>query len=161
MVRSTKKLEEIVTKESPSPKWLKGTNHENAKIAKKHENRLADRLGGKRYAGSGNRPLSRKSYRKVIKGEKMRTDLVETESTDNGDLATPDFHFEHKFTRDESMSVKLEWINKLEVGAKLKHKEPGLIVTFQDQLGHVKKEYVAMPIETYERLMKAARKNDG
>lgn len=151
---SPKWLQETEEKSSPSPKWLQGTNHENAKIAKKHEYRLAERLGGKRYPGSGNRPLVRKSYRKVLKGGRSRPGMREVESTDNGDLATPKFHFEHKFTRNESLSVKLEWLDKVEQGAKLKMKDPGLIITFQDQQGHVQKEYVAMPLTVYERLMR-------
>ena len=151
-----KKPEETDIKEPPSPKWLKGVNHENSKVSKKHELRLADRLGGKRYAGSGNRPVSRKSYRPVMKGGRSRTNHREVESTDCGDLATPTFHFEHKFTRDQSLSVKLEWLDKVEEGAKRKLKDPGLIVTFQDQQGHVLKEYVAMPITVYERLMRKA-----
>lgn len=152
-----KKPEETDTEASPSPKWLKGTNSENSKLSRKHEQRLAQRLGGKRYSGSGNRPLSRKSYRKVLKDGRSRTDFREVESTDSGDLATPDFHFEHKFTRNESLSVKLEWLDKVEVGAKLKLKDPGLIVTFQDGEGRVKKEYVAMPLAVYERLMRKAK----
>jgi hypothetical protein len=148
-------------KPSPSPKWLKGTNHENSKVSKKHENRLADRLGGKRYSGSGNRPLVRKSYRKVLKDGRSRNDLREVEATDCGDLATPKFHFEHKFTRDQSLSVKLEWLDKVEEGAKLKLKDPGLIITFQDQQGHIRKEYVAMPISVYERLMRKVEAADG
>lgn len=150
-----KKPEETDTpKEAPSPKWLKGVHHENSRQSKKHENRLANRLGGKRYSGSGNRPLSRKSYRKVLKDGRSRTDIREVESTDCGDLATPTFHFEHKFTRDNSMSVKLEWLQKVEEGAKKKLKDPGLIITFQDNQGHVKCEYVAMPLSVYERLMR-------
>jgi len=148
-----RKPEEIVTKEAPSPKWLKGDHHENSKVSKKHELRLAERLGGRRYAGSGNRPISRKSYRPVLRGGRSRK-TREVESTDCGDLATPIFHFEHKFTRDRSLSVKMDWLDKVEEGAKRKLKDPGLIITFQDQQGHVQKEYVAMPISVYERLMR-------
>lgn len=156
-----KKPEEIVMKPSPSPKWLKGTNHENSKVSKKHELRLAERLGGRRYSGSGNRPVARKSYRKVLKDGRSRSDIREVEETDCGDLATPKFHFEHKFTRDQSLSVKLEWLDKVESGAKMKLKDPGLIITFQDQQGHVRKEYVAMPIDVYERLMRKVEAADG
>lgn len=151
-----RKSEEFFVKPPPSPKWLKGTNAENSKLSKKHELRLAERLGGKRYSGSGNRPLSRKSYRKVLKDGRSRKDIREVEETDCGDLATPTFHFEHKFTRDQSLSVKLEWLDKVEAGAKLKLKDPGLIFTFQDNQGQVKKEYVSMPLAVYERLMRKA-----
>lgn len=146
---------------SPSPKWLKGVHHENSRVSRKHENRLAERLGGRRYSGSGNRPLSQKSHRKVLKDGKSRKDIREVESTDCGDLATPSFHFEHKFTRDQSMSLKLEWLDKVEAGAKRKLKDPGLIVTFQDEGGQVRKEYVAMPLSVYERLMRKAEANNG
>lgn len=86
--------------------------------------------------------------------------MREVESTDGGDLATPKFHFEHKFTRDQSLSIKIEWLDKVEQGAKLKLKDPGLIITFQDQQGHVKKEYVAMPLTVYERLMRKVEQSE-
>lgn len=156
-----KKPEETDTPASPSPKWLKGVHTENSKQSKKHENRLAERLGGRRYSGSGNRPASTKRYRKVLRDGRSRKDIRETEATDAGDLATPTFHFEHKFTRDQSLSVKLEWLYKVEDGAKRKLKDPGLIVTFQDNGGRVIKEYVAMPLSVYERLMRKVEAADG
>ena len=122
----------------PSPKWLDGVHHENSRQSKKHERRLAERLGGKRYAGSGNRRWSNHSR---------------SESTDKGDIATPTFHFEHKFTRADSLSVKQEWLKKVSDGAKMRFKDPGLIITFQDLQGHPEDEWVAMPLEVYERLM--------
>jgi hypothetical protein len=152
-VGDMRKQDDDAPREPPSPKWLKGVHHENSKVSKKHENRLAERLGGRRYSGSGNRPISRKSYRPVLKDGRSRK-IREVEGTDCGDLATPTFHFEHKFTRDQSLSVKLEWLDKVEEGAKRKLKDPGLIITFQDQQGHVLKEYVGMPIAVYERLMR-------
>lgn len=152
----TKKPEETDTNKGPRPKWLDGTNYENARQSKKHENRLAALLGGKRYSGSGNRPLSRKRYRPVLRDGRSRRDIREVEATDCGDIATPTFHFEHKFTRDKSLSVKMEWLDKVEEGAKLKMKDPGLIITFQDTQGHPLKEYVAMPLSVYERLMRKA-----
>jgi len=151
-----KKPGETDTKQGPSPKWLEGVHHQNSKQSKKHEYRLADRLGGKRYSGSGNRPLARQRYRPVLKDGHPRTDITEVEATDCGDLATPTFHFEHKFTRNKSLSVKMEWLEKVEQGAKLKLKDPGLIVTFQDNGGEPLKEWVAMPLVVYERLMRKA-----
>jgi hypothetical protein len=135
-----KKPEETDTEavKPPSPKWLEGDHHENSRQSKKHERRLAERLGGRRYAGSGNKRWSRHSR---------------SDSTDKGDIATPRFHFEHKFTRADSMSVKQEWLAKVEEGAKLRFKDPGLIVTFQDQYGHPEDEWVAMPLDVFERLM--------
>lgn len=151
------KKPESLPRPAPSPKWLKGVNHENSRVSKKHENRLAARLGGRRFGGSGNQPMVAKSYRKVLKGQRSRTDIREVEATVNGDLATPEFHFEHKFTRNQSMSIQLEWLEKVEQGARVARKDPGLIVTFQDQQGHVSKEYVAMPLDVYERLMRQAK----
>ena len=141
----------------PSPRWLEEdnpTNRENSRQSKKHEQRLAARLGGKRYSGSGNRPWARQRYRKVLKDGHTRPDMTEHEDTDCGDLSTPTFHFEHKFTRNSSLSVKLDWLDKVEEGAKHRLKDPGLIITFQGENGEPVKEYVAMPLAVYERLMK-------
>ena len=123
----------------PSPRWLEGDNQDNARQSKKHERRLATRLGGKRYAGSGNRKWS---------------NHARSDNTDKGDIATPKFHFEHKFTRAASMSIQKEWLEKVTDGSKLRMKDPGLIITFQDQQGQPLQEWVAMPLDVYERLMR-------
>ena len=126
----------------PSPKWLDGNQYENAGKAKKHENRLASRLGGKRYAGSGNRRWSK---------------WVGSSDTDKGDIATPEMHFEHKFTRDASISLKLEWLDKVKEGARKFHKDPGMIITFEDSHGKPKEEWAILPLTVFEQLIRKVR----
>ena len=146
-----KRFEETDTPmKSPSPKWLDGDHHENSRQSKKHERRLAERLGGKRLSGSGNRAWSKNTRLGDPKG-------FHVGRTDQGDIATPEFHFEHKFTRADSLSVKQSWLSKVSEGAKMHLKDPGLIITFQDQYGHPEDEWVAMPLEVYERLMAKAK----
>ena len=127
--------------QGPKPKWMDGPNRENSRQSKRHELRLSERLGGKRYAGSGNRKWSRNAR---------------SENTDKGDITTPTFHFEHKFTRADSLSLKREWLGKVREGAKLHMKDPGMIFTFQDDKGKPSEEWVAMPLDVYERLIRKA-----
>jgi hypothetical protein len=133
----------------PEPKWLKGSNHDNARQAKKHETRLASRLGGFRYTASGSKQFSR-----------YTNAAANPRETDKGDIATPKFHFEHKFTRAKSLSLQLEWLVRVRDGAKIRLKDPGLIFTFQNQQGQVLEEWVSMPLDVFERLMSKSEGND-
>lgn len=147
---------------APSPKWLEGSHHSNAPKAKAHENRLAKRLGGKRYNGSGNRIWKKAETRSARTGEKPSAALwtrakPKERKTDNGDLATPKFHFEHKFTRDASMSVKREWLDKVREGAEQHMKTPGLIITFDNTApGSEHEEWAMVPLDVLERLIRKA-----
>lgn len=153
--------EETNTPRSPTPKWLDSNYNENAKQSKKHERRLSQRLGGKRYSGSGNRKWSRYARRKLAKGESLkRRPGVVDENTDHGDIATLKFHFEHKYTRAQSLSILLSWLQKVKEGARRHMKDPGLIFTFQDQTGHPIEEWVAMPLTTYEILMRRVESDE-
>jgi hypothetical protein len=146
--------------ESPSPNWLKGDHYSNSKQSKRHELRLAECLGGKRYSGSGNRRWSRYSRGNIPSSGRKVPGKRQSDDTEQGDVATPKFHFEHKFTRAQSMSVQLEWLDKVEEGAKRKLKDAGLIITFQDQQGRPIKEYVAVPLSVYLRLMQKVEQSD-
>lgn len=132
-------------RKSPSPKWLEGKHHSNTAISKGHETRITKKLGGKKYRGSGNRRWSRWSS---------------TSETDKGDLATPEFHFEHKFTRDKSISLKLEWLDKVGEGARLRKKDPGLIITFHGGPAHAPEDWVMVRLEALEQLLKKVSAND-
>jgi hypothetical protein len=150
-----KKPEKTDTTEvGPRPKWLEGDHHQNSRQSKGHELRLAKLLGGKRYAGSGNRKWSRYTRGRVHKVKLKVPDTRYNEDTSQGDIATPKFHLEHKFTRASSMVVQLDWLAKVEEGAKRVMKDPGLIFTFQDSLGKPRYEYVAIPLEVFARLMR-------
>lgn len=119
----------------PAPKCLE-PNYGKYNKSKKHEQRLGDRLGGKRLPRSGGLAWS--------KWDK---------TTANADIKTPEFMFEHKRTIAESMSVKKEWLLKVAEGARRSGKDPGLIVTFE-QAPEKPIEWVMIPLDVLERLLK-------
>lgn len=96
-------------------KWLENPNHDRAKRSRKQEDRIANKLGGRRLPRSGGRHWSK--YDKT---------------TDDGDIATPDLHVEHKRTDKKSISVKREWLEKVREGAAKFGKHPALVITFED-----------------------------
>jgi len=105
--------------------------------SRKSEDKLAHRLDGRRLPGSGNKPWSR--YDKT---------------TAKGDVGIKGFHLEHKETGDESIGLKREWLRKVEEGALRVMKDPGLVMKFVRPVGQEDEEYVILPIEVFERLLR-------
>jgi hypothetical protein len=132
----------------PKLKWL-DANYDRFKRSKKHENRLASRLGGRRLPQSGAKRLSKYTLR-------AQTDLSKTPETitQNGDLALPDFWVEHKRTETGTMSIKKDWWLKVKEGAKAADREPALIVTFEEKASPSSKpiDLVLIPLEVFERM---------
>lgn len=130
------------------PKWM-DPNYDRFKRSKKHENRLASRLGGKRLPQSGAKRLSKYALR-------AQTSLGEAPSsiTMNGDLALRDFWVEHKRTDTGTMSIKKEWWLKLKDGAAAADRDPALIVTFENKASPSSKpiDLVLIPLDVFERL---------
>lgn len=118
-------------------------NYDRYKRSKKHENRLSKRLGGKRLPRSGGMAWSRWD-----------------KTTAQGDVSLPDFHLEHKRTECESMSVKHDWLRKVADGARRVGKDPALGVTFEER-GKAPDDWIMMPLDVFERLLRAAKGNDG
>lgn len=130
------------------PKWM-DPNYDRFKRSKKHENRLATRLGGKRLPQSGAKRLSKYTIG-------AQTDLGKTPETItmNGDLALPDFWVEHKRTDTGTMSIKKEWWLKVQAGARAADREPSLFITFEERASPSSKpiDLVLIPLEVFERM---------
>ena len=125
----------------PSPRWLEkyGDNRNRAKRSRKHEERVSSSLGGRKLPRSGGRLWSPDDH-----------------TTDDGDLGTPDFHVEHKGTITGTMSLKKEWCDKVRRGARKTAKDPAICFTFETPNGRKKEDWMAMPIEVFKRLCRAA-----
>jgi hypothetical protein len=118
----------------PVPKYLE-PNHDKYKRSKKHEDRLAKKLGGKRLPRSGGLSWSRWDS-----------------TTAQGDLSTKELHLEHKRTDAASMSVKKDWLEKVADGARRTGKDPGLMITFEKK-GVPPMDWVMIPLDVLQRLM--------
>lgn len=130
------------------PKWM-DPNYDRFKRSKKHENRLASRLGGKRLPQSGAKKFSKYTLR-------AQTSLSETPSTVtmNGDLALKDFWVEHKRTDTATMSIKKDWWLKVRDGAIAADREPALILTFENKASPSSKpiDLVLISLEAFEKM---------
>lgn len=122
----------------PTPKHL-DPNYDKYKRSKKHEERLGKRLGGKRIPRSGGLAWSRWDP-----------------TTAGGDVAVPDFHIEHKRTEAGSMSIQLEWLDKVKDGARRAGKDAALAVTFEKK-GRPPNDWIMIPLEVFEALTKATK----
>lgn len=122
----------------PTLKWLSDDsgNSDRAKRSKKHEQRIATKLGGKRYKASGAERWS--------KWDKK---------TARGDISTPTLHVEHKRTDRLSMSLKREWLDKVMAGARDQCKDPAMVLTFEDPDGKNPQDWVLIPMDVLLRLM--------
>lgn len=129
----------------PVPKHM-DANYDKYRRSKKHEKRLGDRLGGKRLPRSGGVSWSKWDQSKVLKSNQ----------TLDGDIAAPDFHFEHKRTEDKSISLAKEWLHKVSTGARMVGKDPGVILTFERK-PEKPEDWVVIPLEVLERLLQQAK----
>ena len=126
----------------PSPRWYEEDGEARAKVrrSRKNEKRLATSVGGRGYSGSGNRRYS-----------------PHDKNTARGDVGSPDFHIEHKGTTNKkSITIKKEWLAKVEAGAKVKAKDPALAFTFESPDGRDQEDYMVLPMEVFQRLCRAA-----
>jgi hypothetical protein len=125
--------------EKPSPAWLEPGGDRGARVrrSKKSEDKLALRLEGRRLPGSGNKPWSRFD-----------------KTTARGDVGIKGFHLEHKESEDESIGIKRKWLHKVEAGARRVMKDPGLVMKFVRPVGQDDEEYVIIPLDVFERLLR-------
>jgi len=122
-------------------------NYDRAKRSRKQEQRVADRLGGRRLPANGAKSISRWSTSKVLN----------TNPTQKGDLSCREFHIEHKRTETDTMSIKREWVRKVSEGARFAGKDPAVIVTFEKR-GMPEEDWVLVPIAVFERMRDAEAK---
>lgn len=120
-------------------KWLENDNHDKARRSRKQEERIAKKLGGYRLRVSGGAHWSK--YDKT---------------TEDGDIATPELHIEHKRTDKKSLSIKREWLDKVKEGARKFSKTPALVITFEDphKPYNNPEDWIVLPLEVVERLLK-------
>lgn len=130
------------------PKWM-DANYDRFKRSKAHENRLAEKLGGKRLPRSGAQRLSKYAVRAQT-SLNSKTDTI----TQNGDLALPDFWVEHKRTDTGTMSIKKDWWLKVCEGAREANKAPAIIVTFEQRSSPSARpiDLVLIPLDVFERM---------
>lgn len=120
------------------PKWLDNPNYGKVTKSKKHENRVAKTLGGKRLPQSGAKRWSKWDA-----------------ETANGDISAPTLHVEHKRTECESMSLKMEWLEKVSRGARAVGKDPALVLTFEEAKSFPM-DWCMVPLDVFLQLQKLA-----
>lgn len=128
-------------REKPSPKWME-PNKDRVRRSKKHENRLAGRLGGRRLPASGALPMT-----PLKKG------------SEGGDISLKEFFVEHKRTEYKSMSLKLDWLEGIVAAAAKHQKDPALIMTFERGVKGAPSDWVLVPIHIFEHLRNMAKED--
>ena len=124
---------------------MENPNYERSRRSKKHEERLADELGGRRMRRSGGAYWSESD-----------------KNTDDGDLGTPEFHIEAKRTDKKSMGVKKEWLDKVRDGARKFGKDPALILTFEEpnKPSVPPDDWICIPLDVLKRLLRLLEDDD-
>jgi hypothetical protein len=124
-------------------------NYDRYKRSKKHEERLAKRLGGRRLPQSGAKQASKSAF-----AAQMSLERKAARVTLNGDFDIGDFWVEHKRTETDTISIKREWWLKVSDGARSEGKEPAIMVTFERKAkpGTKPIDLVLIPLEVFERL---------
>lgn len=112
-------------------------NHDRAKKSTREEDRVAEKLGGRRLPRSGGLAWSRHD-----------------KTTDGGDLANRDLHVEHKRAEPDTKSIGIQrhWLAKVTEGAKRRVKVPGMVLSFEAPRGH-EQDWLVLPLDTALRLM--------
>lgn len=148
----------------PKPKSRKRRDAENTK---KHEDRVAERLGGYRLPASGAGTFSkwqgahsRFGMVRLGRGDQTVIRSKGKRVTRKGDLTVPGFHVEHKRTKARSIRLQKEWLAKVSEGASQEGKKPALVVTFEGASGRGAmraatpyQDWVLLPLEVFERLI--------
>ena len=101
------------------------------KHGQKSERKTAKRLGGTTRPGSG-----------AVAGAK-------------GDILLTDYLVENKATEHKSISLKLEWLEKISVEAREEGKVPALSIQFVDKQGNSKKRgrWVLIPESEFNNVI--------
>jgi hypothetical protein len=159
------RLKHLDADASEAPKGLQlkylEDNHDRYARSKKHEQRLAKALGGRRLPNSGGRLRSR--YSKTLKvsdvsfrGERLSAGFENI--TLDGDIGSSDFHYEHKRTDTASISFKREWWEKVAHGAQATGTEPAVILTFEipRRPGQIPLDLVVISRAVFERLKRGS-----
>lgn len=119
--------------------------YERSKKSTREERKIAKRLGGHTHARSGGLPWS-----------------AQDPTTVCGDITTPDLHIEHKRIEPNTKSIGLKraWLAKVTEGARRRMKTPAMVIHFEHAQGH-DEDWMLLPLEMAERLLKMLRDDDG
>jgi hypothetical protein len=123
-------------------------NYDRFKRSKKHEQRLAKRMGGKRLPRSGGGAWG--SQNGLAGWDK---------TTKQADFTIPDFVSEHKRTVKASMTLERDWLKKVSDGARRAGKDPSLFVTFEEE-GKKPLDWVMIPLDVFEQLLAISKKDE-
>lgn len=115
-------------------------NYGRVAKSKKHENRLAKVMGGRRLPRSGGTSWSKWDKKK----------------TAEGDIKAPTLHIEHKHTENASMSLKREWLEKVCQGARSQGKDPAVFITFDDAKS-IPPDWALVPLDVLQRLLELSK----
>lgn len=134
-------------------KWA-DPNHDRYKRSKKHEERIAKELGGRRLPNSGGK--MRDKYAKVPLVSKVSFRGEDTEASRNitldGDIGQRRLHVEHKRTVKDSIGFKKEWWTKVAEGARSTDTIPALVFTFESgRLGVEDLDLAVVPFALLKR----------
>jgi len=110
----------------------------------REERKIAKKLGGRTYRGSGNLPWSKHDS-----------------ATARGDISTIDLHIEHKRIEPstKSLSVKREWLEKVTSGARRVSKVPSLVLHYEGAKGYAE-DWLMMPLDVAQRLLAVLQEKD-
>lgn len=101
-----------------------------------HENRIKQELNGKLVAGSGS----------------IRHSQMSPDSQGFDIRIGKNYAIEHKMTEKESISIKKEWISKIEQLAFSENRTPTIIITFAEE-GQPPKDYALIPLKTFKKFI--------
>lgn len=135
--------------------YLNNSNKDRSKRSRKHEDRVAGLVGGKRLAQSGAKPKSKWLKIPVVstvsfRGEKPR----EGWSTLDGDIGQKDLWIEHKSTIKNSIALQREWWLKVKDGAASTDRTPAIVITFEGRRsGEDNEDIACIPLSVLRKLM--------
>lgn len=115
-------------------KWI-DQDHDRYRKSTKQEDRIAALVGGKRLKRSGGMYWS------------GRWDG----GTEGGDVVSPEFVIEHKRTRRQGYTLKVDTLDKVREGAQRKSRDAALVITFER--GRALDDWVVVPLKTLLRLL--------
>lgn len=118
-----------------------GVNKQKPKGKKKswqfHEKHVAKVFKGKVTPGSGNKPMHK------------------------GDVKSDSFMVECKMTKNESMSLKLEWLTKISEEATCRDRIPAMHIRFETANGNIcEKDWVILPETVFKEMLEKNGDND-
>jgi hypothetical protein len=127
----------------PRPKSL-DDNYDKFKRSKRHEARLADRLGGRRMPVSGALAWSSSDP-----------------TTLGADVDSPFLTIEHKRAepKTKSIGVKRDWLRQVCAAANRYMKTPAMILTFEGEKV-MEQDWVLLPLPFVERMLKTLEDED-